>query len=89
MRLDFKPDNLLERAADFLNLAPRPVVQAFFGMMAARTLMAGERLGVYAALLERPSTAEELAERLKLSPEGTRALLEALVSCEVVTRKRG
>ncbi|MDY7227626.1 methyltransferase [Hyalangium rubrum] len=89
MRLGFKADSLLERVADFLNLAPRPVVQAFFGMMAARTLMAGVRLGVYTALTEGPATSEALAERLKLSPEGTRALLEALISCEVVTRKRG
>jgi 2-polyprenyl-3-methyl-5-hydroxy-6-metoxy-1,4-benzoquinol methylase len=89
VRLGFKADSLLERVADFLNLAPRPVVQAFFGMMAARTLMAGVRLGVYAALTEGPASAEALAERLKLSPDGTRALLEALVSCEVVTRKRG
>lgn len=89
MRLGFKADNLLERVADWLNLAPRPVVQAFFGMMAARTLMAGVRLGVYSALAEGPATLEALAERLKLSPEGTRQLLEALVSCEVVTRKRG
>ena len=39
--------------------------------------MAGVRLGVYAALAEGPATAEALAARLKLSPEGTRALLEA------------
>lgn len=89
MQLGFKADNLLERVADWLNLAPRPVVQSFFGMMAARTLMAGVRLGVYGALAEGPTTAEALAERLKLSPAGTRALLEALVSCEAVTRKRG
>ncbi len=89
MKLGFKADTLLERVADFLNLAPRPVVQAFFGMMAARTLMAGVRLGLYAALTEGPATAEALAERLQLSPEGTRTLLEALISCEAVKRKRG
>jgi 2-polyprenyl-3-methyl-5-hydroxy-6-metoxy-1,4-benzoquinol methylase len=89
VRLGFKADNLLERVANWFNLAPVPVVQVFFGMMASRTLMAGVRLGVYAALVEGPVTAEALAERLKLSPEGTRVLLEGLVSCEVVKRKRG
>lgn len=89
MRLGLKADNLLERVADWFNLAPQPLAHAFFGMMASRTLMAGVRLGVYAALAEGPATAEFLAERLKLSPEGTRTLLEALVACEAVERQRG
>lgn len=89
MRLGLKADNLLERIAGWLNLAPQPVAHAFFGMMASRTLMAGVRLGVYAALADGPTTVEALAARLKLQPEGTRALLEALVACEAVERKRG
>ena len=89
MRLGLKADNLLERVADWFNLAPKPLAQAFFGMMASRTLMAGVRLGVYAALAEGPASAEGLAERLKLSPEGTRTLLEALVACDAVERQRG
>lgn len=89
MRLGLKADNLLERLAGWFNLAPKPMAQAFYGMMASRTLMAGERLGVYRALADGPTTVEPLAARLSLSPEGTRALLEALVACEVVERKRG
>ncbi|XXF77327.1 class I SAM-dependent methyltransferase [Myxococcaceae bacterium GXIMD 01537] len=89
MRLGLKADNLLERIAGWLNLAPQPVAQVFFGMMASRTMMAGVRLGVYAALSEEPATAEALATRLGLSPEGARALLEALVACEAVERRRG
>ncbi|MCY1019565.1 methyltransferase [Pyxidicoccus sp. MSG2] len=89
MRLGLKADNLLERVADWFNLAPQPLAHAFFGMMASRTLMAGVRLGVYAALAEGPASAEALAERLKMSPEGTRTLLEALVACEAVERQRG
>jgi 2-polyprenyl-3-methyl-5-hydroxy-6-metoxy-1,4-benzoquinol methylase len=89
MRLGLKADNLLERVADFFNLAPQPLAQAFYGMMASRTLMAGVRLGLYGALAEGPASAEALATRLKLSPDGTRALLEALVACEAVERHRG
>lgn len=89
MRLGLKADGLLERVADWFNLAPQPLAHAFFGMMAARTLMAGERLGVYAALAEGSATVEELAARLKLSHEGTRALLEALEACEALERKKG
>nr|AYM52759.1 methyltransferase type 12 [Archangium disciforme] len=88
MRLGLKADNLLERVADWFNLAPQPLAHAFFGMMASRTLMAGVRLGVYAALAEGAAPAEVLAERLRLSPEGTRTLLEALVACEAVERQR-
>ena len=89
MRLGLKADNLIERVADWFNLAPQPLAHAFFGMMAARTLMAGERLGVYAALADGWATVEQVAERLKLSPEGTRALLEALEACEALERKKG
>ncbi|WP_434384146.1 methyltransferase domain-containing protein [Melittangium boletus] len=89
MRLGLKADNLLERFADWFNLAPQPLAQAFFGMMASRTLMAGERLGVFSALADGSATVEELAARLSLSPEGTRALLEALEACEAVERKKG
>jgi len=89
MRLGLKADNLLERFADWLNLAPQPLAHAFFGMMASRTLMAGERLGIFAALADGSATVEELAARLSLAPEGTRALLEALEACEAVERKKG
>ncbi|GHG95192.1 class I SAM-dependent methyltransferase [Comamonas sp. JC664] len=89
MRLGLKADNLLERVAGWFNLAPQPVAHAFFGMMASRTLMAGVRLGVYEALTDGPVSAETLAARLKLSQEGTRTLLEALVACEAVERQRG
>ncbi|MBN9682301.1 MULTISPECIES: class I SAM-dependent methyltransferase [unclassified Corallococcus] len=89
MRLGLKASNLLERVADFLNLAPQPLAHAFFGMMASRTLMAGARLGVYAALADGAATAEALAARLKTSTEGMRALLEALIACEVVELSRG
>ncbi|MFY1828861.1 methyltransferase [Myxococcus fulvus] len=88
MRLGLKADNLLERVADWLNLAPKPLAHAFFGMMASRTLMAGVRLGVYAALADGAATSEALAARLKLSPEGMRSLLEALIACEAVERQR-
>ncbi|HSP81664.1 MAG TPA: methyltransferase dimerization domain-containing protein, partial [Myxococcaceae bacterium] len=89
MKLGLKAEGLVERVAGWLNLAPQPLAQAFFGMMAARTLMAGERLGLFTALADGAATVEELAARLKLSPEGTRALLEALVACKAVERKRG
>jgi SAM-dependent methyltransferase len=88
MRLGLRADNLLERLAGWLNLAPQPLAQAFFGMMAARTLMAGSRLGVYAALAEGPAHPDALAARLGLSATGARALLDALGACEAVERQR-
>jgi cyclopropane fatty-acyl-phospholipid synthase-like methyltransferase len=88
MRLGLRADNLLERLAGWFNLAPQPLAQAFFGMMAARTLMAGSRLGVYAALAEGPAHPDALAARLGLSAAGARALLDALGACEAVQRQR-
>ncbi|MCE9670635.1 methyltransferase [Myxococcus stipitatus] len=88
MRLGLKADSLLERVADWFNLAPQPLAHAFFGMMASRTLMAGARLGIYGELSQGAATSETLASRLGLSPEGTRSLMEALVACEAVERQR-
>ncbi len=68
MRLGLKADNLLERLAGWFNLAPQPVAQAFYGMMASRTLMAGVRLGVYGALADGPTTVSPITTTAASGP---------------------
>ena len=59
MRPTLRPDNLTERIALRLNLAPVPVGEAMFGQALARTVIAGVRLGVFAALCERDMSSDE------------------------------
>lgn len=84
MQFTVKPEGLLERIALWFNLGPVPLVQAFFGMMGARVVMAGERLGIYAELAQGSATEAELAQRLKLDPTGLARLLESLQTMGLV-----
>ena len=78
MRPAVRPDNPIEAAALALNLAPRPVIDSMFGMMVARAVMAGVRLGVFERLARSPASSDELAAELDLSPDGARHLVECL-----------
>jgi SAM-dependent methyltransferase len=60
--------------------APDPYFDAFTGLVAARALMTAVLLGVFDALHERPATALELADRLRLDRWGADALLTALTA---------
>jgi SAM-dependent methyltransferase len=79
---------VIERIALWFNLGPVPLVQAFFGMTAARAAMAGARLGIYGALADRAETCEALARRLGTSASGLELLLESLRALGAV-RSRG
>jgi hypothetical protein len=68
-----------ERIASAANLAPIPAAESTLSMAAARALQVGQKLGVFAALIESPATAEELARRIGTKPEPTRLLLDVLV----------
>ena len=59
---------------------PDPYAQSFAGMLAARALISGCTLGVFAALDDAPDTPAGLAERLGLDPPGVDVLLTALRS---------
>ncbi|HZA52000.1 MAG TPA: methyltransferase [Myxococcaceae bacterium] len=87
MQFTLRPDNVRERVALWLNRSPVPLVQALFGMMGSRVSMAGVRLGVYAALAERPYGAVELAERVGASADGVRLLLDSLCALHMVRRR--
>jgi 2-polyprenyl-3-methyl-5-hydroxy-6-metoxy-1,4-benzoquinol methylase len=89
MRFELRADSPLERLAKWLNLAPRAPAEAFFGMMLARVVMAGVRLGVFAALATESLSAEALAARQGLTPAGAQHLLEALEALGHVERKSG
>jgi len=85
VRLSIRGDGPVERAALAAGLGPFPLALAFHGMAAARAVMAGEELGVYARLARGPASAAELAGGS--SPPGMEHLLEALVGLGLLRRE--
>jgi SAM-dependent methyltransferase len=81
-----RADNLMERIAFRLNLAPVPPAEVLTYPAAARSVMAGVRLGLFAQLAQGPATAPELARTLELTPNGTRLLLDSLAAVGHVRR---
>lgn len=86
MRVGAIPTTALEWIASRLNLVPLPAADALFGMLHSRIVMAGGRLGVFAALASGEQSADALAERLRLDPTGTRLLCDALVAARYLAR---
>ena len=84
MRPTLKPEGPPEYLALWLNLGPTPVAEAMFSMPTARSIITAQRLGVYQSLLDEPASPDELAERLGLSREGSRLLLQSLATLEHV-----
>jgi SAM-dependent methyltransferase len=89
VHLAVRPSNVVERVAKWLNLGPVPLAHAFLGMMGARAVMAGAKLGVYGALARRPQAADELAARLGTRADGLELLLDSLCGLNVLRFRGG
>jgi len=79
------PTSLAERLALMAGMVPLPAVDTLFGMLKARCIMAGVRLGVFEGLVHGPRTAGELAAALSLEPSCLDLLLRSLAFCGYVT----
>ena len=88
MRLGVVPDNFLERLALLSGLLPPGIFECWFGIMLARTVMAGTKLDIFESLATGPLTAQHVAERCGTHPRATEKLLNALVGVGCV-RVRG
>jgi SAM-dependent methyltransferase len=80
LKLAVKADTLAERIALRWNLVPTPLIETQLALVSARAIMAATELGVFTCLRERPCGWREVAERCRLEPRVTEALLGALVS---------
>ena len=80
MRIVAKPDGVVERVGLIANFLPVPIGESMFAMPLARSLQVAQRTGIFNSLAERPHSAEELAQRLDLSPVATRLLLDVMVT---------
>ena len=75
------PTNLAERIALLAGLVPVPMIDTMFGMMKARVIMAGVRLGVFEALAKDARTHSDIATELQLDASCLELLMRSLVYC--------
>jgi hypothetical protein len=86
MRVALRGDSLIERVAIVLGKAPVPAGYAFGAMAVARIIGIAQRVGIFALLASNELRADEVAERLDLSPAPTRMTLDVLVGEGVLAR---
>lgn len=85
MKLTSVPENLLERLALWLGIAPTPISDTHVAFMMARTIMVGAKLGIFEALAQRPATAKVISESCETLPEATVKILNSLVHLGYLT----
>jgi hypothetical protein len=75
------PTSLAERIALRAGVVPIPILDTLFGMLKARVIMAGVRLGIFEALAAEGHTAASLAAALRLDESCLELLLRSLAFC--------
>ncbi|UFP94758.1 methyltransferase [Gloeobacter morelensis] len=78
MRLEVKPEGVLESAAFLSGKLPKPMVLAMLGIGVSQALIAAVRLNVFAQLRPGPQSVGELAQTIGGDRHGLQVLLEAL-----------
>src|SRR5688572_28762787 len=89
MKLGIVPDNMLERLTLATGMLPPGILESWFGIMLARTVMAATKLNVFESLADGPATAAEVAQRCGTHPGATEKLLVALVGVGCVQVRSG
>lgn len=89
MRYGVIPTSLLERLALGSGRIPIPVLDALFGPIKTRAIMAGVTLGIFEAMREGRHTAGALAGKLRLDAGALELLLRTLVACDYLVLSRG
>jgi 2-polyprenyl-3-methyl-5-hydroxy-6-metoxy-1,4-benzoquinol methylase len=79
MKLKVTPENLLERMALQLNLAPMPLVDTQVAFNAARAIMAGATTGIFECIGKSQKTFFQIAAECKTDSSATKQLLDCLV----------
>ena len=87
MRYGIIPTRMIERIGLACGRVPVPLVDAVFGPLKARAIMAGVSLGVFEALRDGEHTAAALAWELGLDADALTLLLRALVVCDYLEQR--
>ncbi|WPP48107.1 methyltransferase [Catalinimonas niigatensis] len=88
MKLTSVPENLLERFALWLGIAPTPISDTHVAFMMARTIMVGAKLGIFEALAQRPASAKVISVNCQTHPNATIKILNSLVHLGYLTTTR-
>jgi len=87
MRIGGIPEGLLEHLLNSARLLPAPLIETLGAMALCRTIMAGNKLGVFEILTEGPQSAETISMKLSCQLRGMEALLEALAASGYLQRQ--
>jgi SAM-dependent methyltransferase len=80
VRPAMQADNMQERIALWLNLAPVPVAEALFLPAIARSIAVAQRIGLFKRLAKEPASVTQVAGEFGLTDTGARFLLDSLVA---------
>ena len=80
---------LIERLLISLGIAPKPMFDTSLGIARAKTILVGNKLGIFEKLSGHPLSAQELAAELDISEHGLSLLLDALWGIGYLQRKQG
>jgi len=89
MKYGVIPTSVLERMALATGKVPVPMIDALFGPLKTRAIMAGVSLGVFEAMREGEHTAADLASRLRLDAGALELLLRGLTVCDYLVQRGG
>jgi hypothetical protein len=81
------PENLFERLALVAGCVPVPAIDALYGIMKTRSIMAGVRLGIFEAIGQGTRTAAALASALSLDEASLDLLLRTLAFAEYLEQR--
>jgi ubiquinone/menaquinone biosynthesis C-methylase UbiE len=89
MKIDARPQNLLEWIALKLNLVPIPLGHSHMMFTLSRAVLEATRLNVFEAAKDSPVTLEEIAAKCELNTRALHSLLHVLVSAGYFKYRRG
>ncbi|QQS31259.1 MAG: methyltransferase domain-containing protein [Sphingobacteriales bacterium] len=85
MKISLSPENILERIAVILNLAPLPLLETQIAFNGARAIMAASDTGIFEAMGKESRTYDQIAEIAGTHSFATKQLLDSLTAMGYVT----
>src|SRR3954464_9186403 len=86
MKYGLIPSNFLERVALWSGKIPIPLLDALYGPIKTRAIMAGASLGIFEALRHDARSPADVAAELHLNAEALELLMRTLVVCEYLVQ---
>src|SRR5690349_17772342 len=81
------PTSFFERLALWSGKVPIPLLDALFGLIKTRSIMAGASLGIFEALRDGSRTSADISHELQLNADALELLLRTLVVCDYLVQQ--